>query len=325
MSKAGVWSRHPAALRLAGLLALLAVLAGLWLLAGLGAGNRGFIIGLRATRLAALVTVGASVGVATMLFQTVTANRVLTPSIMGFDALYLLLQNLLVLGLGVTGFAALAGPQRFALETGVMVALAATLFGTLLAQGTRDIARTVLTGVILGVLFRAASGLVARIADPSEYAIIQYSSFASFSRVDPAVLPWAMAATGVAVLAAMAMAARLDVLALGRDGAVSLGLRHDRVTLVALGLVAVLVSTATALVGPVAFFGLIVSGLTHALMRSPRHVLLLPAAALIAMNLLLAGQLLFDRLLGQQGTLSVVIEFAGGLFFLSLLLKGRIR
>lgn len=319
-----LWLHRPG-WRLTVLACLLAGFALYWLFAGLGDGNRGFILWLRATRLAALVTVGASVGVATVLFQTVTANRVLTPSIMGFDALYILLQNLLIVGLGVASFAALSGPQRFAIETGVMIALSATLFGTLLAQGARDIARTILSGVILGVLFRAASGLVARIADPSEFAIIQYTSFASFSRADPDVLPWAIIAAAMAVLAAMVLASRLDVLALGRDSANSLGLRHDRMAVLALVLVSVLVSVSTALVGPVAFFGLIVSGLAHGLMRSPRHALLLPAAAMIAAIVLIAGQILFERILNQQGTLSVVIEFAGGLFFLYLLLKGRIR
>ena len=92
-----------------------------------------------------------------------------------------------------------------------------------------------------------------------------------------------------------------------------------------LGLVAVLVSVSTALVGPVAFFGLIVAGLAHGLMRTARHAALLPAAALSAAILLVGGQWLFERQLGQAATLSVVVEFAGGLFFLYLLLKGRIR
>lgn len=314
-----------AGLVLAGLAGLLLALSGLWLFQGLGTGNRGFILELRAVKLGGLVTVAASVAVATVLFQTVSANRVLTPSIMGFDALYVLLQTLLVAGLGVAGFAALPTGTKFAAEVALMTLLACLLFGLLLGRGARDIPRTILTGVILGVMFRAMSEFVARILDPNEFAVVQGASFASFSRVDAALLPFAAALTLAGIAVALALAARLDVLALGRDPAVSLGLRFDGMVIGVLALVAVLVSVSTALVGPVTFFGLIVAGMAHGVMRSARHAALLPAAALIAANILVGGQLLFERAMGQAATLSVVVEFAGGLFFLYLLLKGRIR
>lgn len=314
-----------AALMLAGLAAILAGLSALWMWQGLGGGNRGFIIGLRAGKLAALVIVAVSIGVATILFQTVAANRVLTPSIMGFDALYVLLQTLLVMTLGGSGYVGLPAGTRFLAEIGVMSALAALLFGTLLLRGGRDVPRMILTGVILGVLFRSLSGFLGRVLDPNEFSVVQAVSFASFNRVDVTLLPIAAVMAAVAVAAALRLSAQLDVLALGRDAAVSLGLRHRAVVVGVLALVAVLVSVSTALVGPVAFFGLIVAGLAHGLMRTASHAVLLPAAGLLAAILLVGGQWLFERQLGQAATLSVVVEFAGGLFFLYLLLRGRIR
>lgn len=311
---------------LAAMALVLAALSALWMVQGLNwDGNRAFILGLRATKLAALVTVAAAIGIATILFQTVAANRVLTPSIMGFDALYVLLQTSLVAALGGAGVAALPTQAKFLSEIALMALLAAGLFGTLLLRGARDVPRMILTGVILGVLFRSLSGFLGRILDPNEFAVVQAISFASFNRVDATLLPWAGAITLAAGLAAWRISARLDVLALGRDPAVSLGLSHRGMVLGVLGLVAVLVSVSTALVGPVAFFGLIVAGLAHGLMRTARHRALLPAAAMSAAILLVGGQWLFERQLGQAATLSVVVEFAGGLFFLHLLLRGRIR
>lgn len=321
----------PRARLLPGLAALLLAACGLWLFQGLGEGNRAFVLHLRAIKLGALLTVAAAVGVSTLLFQTVAANRVLTPSIMGFDALYVLLQTALVAGLGIAGFAAIPDLPKFLLEVAAMCALAILLFGTLLGRGTRDIGRTILTGVILGVMFRSAAGLLARLIDPNEYAVVQAASTVSFTRANAALLPIGAGLTAAAVGMALWLAPRLDVLALGRDTAVSLGLRHGRMVVVTLGLVALLVSVATALVGPLsvfgspAFFGLVIAGLAHGLVRGHRHAALLPAAALIAANILVIGQMLFEHLLGQQAALSVVIEFAGGLFFLYLLLKGRIR
>lgn len=297
----------------------------LWMFQGLGSGNRAFILQLRATKLAALITVAASIGVATVLFQTVAANRVLTPSIMGFDALYILIQTMLLAGLGISGFAGLPSGIKFAAEVAAMTGLATILFGTLLGRGTQDIGRTILTGVILGILFRTLSDVVARVMDPNEFAVVQAMSYASFGRVQPGLLPWAMGLAGLALAAAGWLSSRLDVMALGREPSVSLGLPFNRLVMVTLALVAVLVAVSTALVGRVPFFGLIVAGLAHALTGSPRHARLLPAAAMISAIILVGGQMLFERVLGQATTLSVVVEFAGGLFFLFLLLRGRIR
>ncbi|MRX51071.1 iron chelate uptake ABC transporter family permease subunit [Paracoccus sp. S-4012] len=310
---------------IAGLTGLLVLSSLVWMFQGIGGGNRSFILTLRATKLAGLITVGASIAIATVLFQTVAANRVLTPSIMGFDALYLLLQTLLVASVGITGFAMLDPTLKFLAEIAVMVLLAGLLFGTLLGRGARDIPRTILTGVILGVLFRSISGFVSRILDPNAYAVVQSVSFASFGSINASLLlPGGLIAAGM-IAAAFALSSRLDVLALGRTAAVSLGLRHRRMVLLTLALVAVLVSVSTALVGPVGFFGLLVAGLAHGAAASDRHAALLPIAGLIGALILVAGQTIFERAMSQPATLSVVVEFAGGLFFLYLLMKGRIR
>ncbi|MCU1554348.1 MAG: transport system permease protein, partial [Arthrobacter sp.] len=53
-------------------------------------GNVGYVLSRRSVKLGTMVVVATAVGVSTLLFQTVTSNRILTPSIMGFDSLYLL-------------------------------------------------------------------------------------------------------------------------------------------------------------------------------------------------------------------------------------------
>ena len=175
------------------------------------------------------------------------------------------------------------------------------------------------------MLFRSLTSLMARVLDPNAYAVVQQAGFASFARVDATLLPLA----ALLVLGCLALALRLgpalDVLALGRPMALSLGLAHDRLMRLVLALVAVLVAVSTALVGPLAFLGLIVAGFAHLLSPSHRHRVLLPIAMLLGALLLVAGQTLFERALGLQSALSVVIEGLGGLFFLWLLLKGKLR
>lgn len=329
---AGLATYRPGKLRVIALLsAMLLAASALWLFQGLGEGNQAFILKLRAIKLGGMVTVAAAVGVSTILFQTVAGNRVLTPSIMGFDSLYSLLQTAMVASLGAAGFAGIAALPKFLAEIAIMCLLAIVLFGTLLGQGSRDIGRTILTGVIFGVMFRSAGQLLGRLIDPNEYAVVQAATVVNFARADATLLPFAAIICALAVLLSLVMAPKLDVMALGRDSAVSLGLPFRILVMATLGLVAILVSVSTALVGPMslfgpaAFFGLIVAGIVHGLARTHRHDVLLPVAALIAANILVLGQMIFERVLGQQTAMAVVIEFAGGLFFLYLLLKGRIR
>lgn len=311
--------------RIAVLSGLLAIVSALWLFQGLG-GNWRFVLDLRLGKLAALLLVAASVGMATILFQTVAQNRILTPAIMGFDALYLLIQSVMIASLGTVGFAGLPTGLKFAAEAAVMAGVAVALFGAMLGQARGDsIGRTILTGVVLGILFRSGATLVTRMLDPNEYSIVQQVSFANFSRPVTETTAWAAMVALPAMAAALWLAPRLDVLALGRDSAISLGLRHRRMVLFTLALVAVLTAVSTALVGPVALFGLIIAGFAHSILPDARHLRLLIAAALIAAVLLVGGQWAFERVLGLKATLSVVIEFLGGVFFLTLLLRGKVR
>ncbi|PWE30799.1 enterobactin ABC transporter permease [Pararhodobacter marinus] len=281
----------------------------------------GFILSLRAGTLAALVLVGAASGAATVIFQTLVANRLLTPGIVGFDALFVFLQTALLASLGAAGFAALPTMPRFALEAGCLIAAAMALFGLVFRKGADDIIRMVLTGVILGVLLRGLAGFAQRLLDPSEFAVLQQASIASFNAVPRDHLGIAALALSVALLAAWRLSPRLDVALLGRTKARSLGLDHDRLVLTGLGLVAALVAVSTALVGPVTFLGLLAASLARAALPDSRHALLIPAAAVIGATILVLGQTVFERILGLQSALGMVVEFLGGLLFLALVLR----
>lgn len=313
------------------LLAGLTVAAALAFLLLAPRGSWSFLIPFRGERLLALALVGGSIGVATVLFQTVAGNRILTPSIMGFDALYLMFQTVLVFVLGGIGYATLNPQLKFLIETAAMIAVAVSLLGLLLGRGRTDLHRMLLVGVIIGTLLRSMAGFLQRLMDPNAFAVVQGASFASFSRVRTDLLFIALALTAIGIALAWRRRHDLDVLALGRSASIGLGMEYDRVSRLTLAIVALLVSVSTALVGPFTsgligvsgFFGLLVASLAHVIIRSPHHGHLLPAAAMLGAIMLIAGQTLFERALGMQATLSVVVEFAGGLLFLFLLLRGK--
>lgn len=303
-----------------GLLAAAALVAGaLYMMLDLR-GNLAFVLELRGVRLAALVQVAVAIAVSTVIFQTITANRLLTPSIMGVDALYLFSQSLIVFTIGGLGFATLDPQLKFVGESLLLMALVALVFLPML-RARIDMTMLLLAGVTLGVLFRSLSSFIARMIDPNDFAVLQGASFANFADVDVALLAIGSIVTVVACIIAWRVRHVLDVAALGPDAAIGLGVEWRATIGWMLLLIASLVAVATALVGPVAFLGLLVAALAERIMGTRRHAILMPAAALVAIIVLVGGQALFQHALDGATTLSVVIEFAGGIVFLVMLFQ----
>ncbi|UHC19238.1 iron chelate uptake ABC transporter family permease subunit [Methylobacterium currus] len=282
-------------------------------------GRWGFVLPFRGTKLASLLLVACAVATATVLFQTVSGNRILTPAIMGFDELYRLIQTGTVVAAGTGG---LGDPRlRFLAETGAMVLFALLLYRWLLSRDERGLHLLLLVGVVCGVLFRSLSQFLQRMLDPNQFVVLQSSFFANFNTVHPELLALAALGLVAAGLGVWRLTGRLDVLLLGRDEAIALGVDHRRTLTLVLVLVAVLVSVSTALVGPVTFLGLLVANLAYRVMPSYRHAVVLPAAALIAAITLVGGQLVLERVFSLNAALSTVIEFLGGLTLLLLLAR----
>lgn len=310
--------------RLWGLLALLCLCCVFYMVWGVHA-PWSFVLPFRGAKLGALILVGSTVATASLLFQTITHNRILTPSIMGFDALYLLLLAGAVFWLGGMTVAG-ASPHLVFLITACALMLASlALFGPLLRSARGDLLRMVLTGIIFGALFRSLTSFLERMIDPNEFAIIQAASFARFTQIETDLLALSACVSGVVLLRCWWIRHRLDVLALGRDAAISLGVAPRWLEMEALMLIAVLVSVSTALVGPLAFLGLLVLSVARLVTPSEKHAVLIPSAALIAAITLVGGQTIMEHVMNLSTPLVVVIDLLGGAVFLALLMKGSKR
>lgn len=291
-------------------------------------GNWDFVLPFRGAKLAAMVLVAYAIAVSSVLFQSITHNRILTPSIMGFDALYLLIQAVIIFSLGSASngdpMSGAAHPGlRFAVEVVLMTGFACLLFRTLFTGAAHSLHLMLLAGIVFGLLFRSLSSLVVRLIDPNEFMILQDRMFASFNAIQTELLSVAALAIALASLLAWRLRHQYDVLSLGREIAINLGIHYRRTVMLTLALIAVMVSVATALVGPVTFFGLLVSNLAYVTAGSDKHKYLLPMAVLWGVVFLVGGQLLLERVLEFNATVSVVIEFVGGLLFLFLITRKK--
>lgn len=316
------WSRPTIVLAILAALALVSVVCFMTLGAR---GSWSFVIPFRGRKLIGLLLVAYSVAVSTVLFQTVTNNRILTPSIMGFDALYILLQTSIVFFIGPHMLALMNPYMQFSIELVLMVGFSWLLFQWLFLSEGRSLHLLVLVGIVFGIFFRSLSNFMQRMLDPNAFQVLQDSFFASFSTIDTTLLGVAMVIVGVVTLVLWRMGHTFDVLSLGRDTAINLGVEYKRSVVIILVMVSVLVSVSTALVGPITFFGLLVASLAHGLVGTSKHRYILPAAALLGVIALVGGQTLFERVFEFDTALSIIVEFLGGLVFIILILRGAAR
>ncbi|MCL2595872.1 MAG: iron chelate uptake ABC transporter family permease subunit [Promicromonosporaceae bacterium] len=278
----------------------------------------------RGPRVGAMVVVGVAVACSTVAFQTLAANRILTPAILGFDVLFQSIQTVLMFSLGAITVNQIGRLGLFGISVTIMLAFSLALFWGLFGGAGKSLHLVLLIGLVLGTLLRSLTLMLQQRLDPGDFLVLQSRLFASFHGVDQRLLVVSGMIVTLGALALFALRLRLDVLVLGREISVSLGVNHKRITLTTITIVAVLTSASTALVGPITFFGLLVANLAYALVRDHRHASVLPAAALLAVIALVGGQIVLEHGLGQRTLLSVVIEFLGGIVFIAMLiLQGR--
>ncbi|MBK7819663.1 MAG: iron chelate uptake ABC transporter family permease subunit [Tessaracoccus sp.] len=290
-------------------------------------GTEGFwtIAKMRATSVVVILIVAFCQAIATVSFQTATNNRIITPSIMGFESLYRAVQTASVYFLGIAGITALRGVPQFLLQVALMVGFALLLYGWLLSGKYGNLQVMLLVGIILGAGLGSIATFMQRLLTPSEFDVLAARLFGSIGQADAAYLPYAIPLAAVAGAGLWLNAKNLNLLGLGRDAAISLGINHRRQTMVTLFFVSILMAVSTALVGPMTFLGFLVATLAYQLADTYDHRYIFPMSVATAFIVLTGSYFIMKHVFYAQGVVSIIIELVGGgIFLLVLLRKGRL-
>lgn len=286
---------------------------------GIGNANA-YIVERRLVTGAAVLLVGIAAAVSSVLFQTLTHNRILTPSVVGFDSLYLLIEAVVIFLAGA-GAAGAASRPLFLLEVALMVLFSEMLYKLLFRREGNYLYFILLAGVILGLFFRSVFSFFLVLIDPNEFDILQEKMFASFTAVQGDLLALAAVLVLLALSYACAHLREYDVFLLGRENAHNLGIDCAALERRTMRVIAVLVAAATALIGPVTFLGLMVVNLCYALLDTRRHREVGALAILLSWTMLFFGTVVCERMLTFSANLTVVLNGIGGIYFLYLILR----
>ena len=297
--------------------ALILISGALFLTLEINSGSMEYALSKRIPKLIAIVITGGCIGFSTIIFQTVTDNRILTPSVMGIDSLYVAIQTVIIFVFGSSSMFASNKKINFLLCVVFMVMGSLALY----KRENSNIMFVLLVGMITGTLFKSLSSFMQMVIDPNEYLVLQSKLFASFNNVNVDILLLSLVVILLIVPFVVDDIKYFDVMSLGKDQAINLGVDYDKLMRKSLIVISVLIAISTALVGPVTFLGLLVANVTREMMKTYKHSHLIIVSMLVSIFALVFGQLMIERVLHLTTPVSVIIDMIGGIYFMYLLYK----
>lgn len=284
-------------------------------------GNIGYILPKRIIKVVAIILTGGAIAFSTTIFMTITNNRILTPSVMGLDSLYMLTQTIMLFLLGANSLVMMNSNVNYLISIFAMVIFALLFFRLLFKGEGNNIYYLLLIGMILGTFFSSFTSFMQVLIDPNEFMLVQDKMFASINNVNTNLVYLSIILIIATFLYFLRFYKYLDVLALGKDQATNLGVPYNYVVKHLLIISAVLISIATALIGPITFLGLIVVNIAYEFLKTYKHAYIILGSIFISIIALIGGQFIVEKIFAFQTTVSVIINFVGGIYFIYLLLK----
>ena len=282
-----------------------------------------FAMSLRIPKLIVMLIAAFAIGGASLVFQSVINNTIVTPCLLGMNSLYTLIHTAVVFVAGSGSILAANANIFFAVDLAVMGVSATVIYGYLFKKTNYNVLYVLLIGTVLTSFFGSIQSTLIRVMDPNEYDSLLATLVASFSNVNSEIIIFSLVVLAVLIFVLRHDLALLDVLTLGKAQAINLGVDYDRsVRRLLLG-VTLAIAVATAVVGPISFMGLIIANLSRQLLKTYRHSQLILGSIFFGMIILVAGQLIVEHIYSYAIPISVFITVGGGIYFLYLLLTRR--
>ncbi|WP_455539044.1 iron chelate uptake ABC transporter family permease subunit [Terrisporobacter sp.] len=300
---------------------LILVSCALFLTLEINSGSTQYALSKRIPKLIAIVITGGCIGFSTIVFQTITDNRILTPSVMGIDSLYVAVQTVIYFVFGSASVFASNPRINFLICVVFMVLGSLGLYKLIFKREDANIMFILLIGMICGTFFKSFSSFMQMVIDPNEFLILQSKLFASFNNVNVDILLLSAVVILLIVPFIVDDIKFFDVMSLGKDQSINLGVDYDKIMRKSLVIISILIAISTALVGPVTFLGLLVANVTREMMKTYKHSYLIIVSMLVSIFALVFGQLMLERILHLTTPVSVIIDIIGGIYFMYLLYK----
>ena len=308
------------------MLLLVALAGAAYMLVGVNFENQklfAYAMKIRTPKLIAMLITAFAIGGASIVFQSIINNTIVTPCLLGMNSLYTLIHTAIVFFAGSGSLLARNANAAFAADLLLMGVVATVVYSYLFKKTRHNVLYVLLIGTVLSSFFSSIQTTLTRVMDPNEYDSLLSTLVASFSNINSEIILFSVVVLAVVIFVLRKDLALLNVITLGKDQAVNLGVDSDRTIRRLLLGVTLCIAVATAMVGPISFLGLIIANLSRQLLKTFRHGQLILGSALFGMIVLVGGQLIVEQVFTYAIPVSVFITVGGGIYFLYLLLTNR--
>lgn len=278
---------------------------------------------IRAPKLAVMLITAFAIGGASIVFQSIINNTIVTPCLLGMNSLYTLIHTAVVFFVGSGSIIAVNANLSFAVDLVIMGVTATVIYSYFFKMTKHNILYVLLIGTVLTSFFGSIQTTLTRVMDPNEYDSLLATLVASFSNINSEIIVMSLILLAAIIFVLRKEIVLLDVLTLGKDQAINLGVDYDRCIRRLLLGVTLCIAVATAMVGPISFLGLIIANLSRQLLKTYWHSQLILGSALFGMIVLVGGQVIVEHVYTYSIPISVFITVGGGIYFLYLLLASK--
>lgn len=282
-----------------------------------------YILSRRIPTLIVMLIAAFSIGCASIIFQSIINNRIVTPCLLGMNSMYTLVHTAIVFTVGSGHVIATNSNLSFAVDLVVMGVTATFLYSYMFRKTGNNVLYVLLIGTVLSSFFGSIQSTMIRVMDPNEYDALLTTLVADFSNINAEVIVFSLVLLAALVVFLWEDLKLLDVITLGKAQAINLGVDYDRTVRRLLLGVVLCIAIATAMVGPISFLGLIIANLSRQMLKTHRHTHLITGAALVGMLAMIAGQLVSQHVFSYAVPISTFITIGGGIYFLYLLLSKK--
>lgn len=308
------------------MLLLVALAGAAYMLVGVNFENQklfAYAMKIRTPKLITMLITAFAIGGASIVFQSIINNTIVTPCLLGMNSLYTLIHTAIVFFAGSGSLLARNANAAFAADLLLMGVVATVVYSYLFKKTRHNVLYVLLIGTVLSSFFSSIQTTLTRVMDPNEYDSLLSTLVASFSNINSEIILFSVVVLAVVIFVLRKDLALLNVITLGKDQAVNLGVDYDRTIRRLLLGVTLCIAVATAMVGPISFLGLIIANLSRQLLKTFRPGQLILGSALFGMIVLVGGQLIVEQVFTYAIPVSVFITVGGGIYFLYLLLTNR--
>lgn len=278
------------------------------------------IVRRRAIQMIAIVVSVVLITISSLSFQTITENRILTPSILGFDSIFIMTQTLLVFLFGSVSIFLASDYVNFALSVFVMTTVVLLMFAFVFRKNKNNIVLLLLLGLVITSLLGSMTHFLQVFMHPEDFQNVISITNVNINAINENLVFISLPILIILLGLFIKDNKTYDVMSLGESNAINLGVNYQKKTRYTLIYITVATAIATALVGPLSFLGLIAVNGAKELFKTNKHKSLMLLSSLVGIVAVLGGQVILD-LVKFKTPVTVIINLIGGVYLLYILIK----